>query len=197
VVLGRGGVGRVNPHRRHGQGCLHVPLGGVGDQGRIDRLGFVEVLAVGAQPHLMRLGLVFDRDQPGRFAGDLRAVRDHLAAVPDLAGLQHPQLAVTIGGEPGRVLVGEHEQDTIERMCCCDVDGGHPAPGHGGLEKMGVGGPVEPVLECVRGGMAGVWERAAGAATSVLTVAVLARLAVISRRAARARRPGPPAGEAA
>jgi hypothetical protein len=47
------------------------------------------------------------------------------------------------------------------------------------------------------GGLAGVWERAAGAATSVLTVAVLTRLAVISRRAARARRLGPPAGEVA
>jgi len=47
------------------------------------------------------------------------------------------------------------------------------------------------------GGLAGVWERAAGAATSVLAVAVLTRLAVISRRVARARRLGPPAGEVA
>jgi hypothetical protein len=39
------------------------------------------------------------------------------------------------------------------------------------------------------GGLAGLWERAAGGATSVLTVVVLARLAVISRPAARARRP--------
>ena len=39
------------------------------------------------------------------------------------------------------------------------------------------------------GGLAGLWERAAGAATSVLIVAVLARLAIISRPAARARRP--------
>src|SRR5215469_10565269 len=41
------------------------------------------------------------------------------------------------------------------------------------------------------GGMAGLWERAAGAATSVLTVAVLARLAVTGRPAAGARRLGP------
>lgn len=47
------------------------------------------------------------------------------------------------------------------------------------------------------GGLAGLWERAAGAATSVLTVAVLARLAVTSRPAARARRLGPAAGEVA
>src|SRR6516162_9648767 len=47
------------------------------------------------------------------------------------------------------------------------------------------------------GGLAGLWERAAGGATSVLTVAVLTRLAVISRRVARARRLGPPAGEVA
>jgi hypothetical protein len=47
------------------------------------------------------------------------------------------------------------------------------------------------------GGLAGLRERAAGAATSVLTVAVLARLAVTSRPAARARRPGPAAGEVA
>ena len=47
------------------------------------------------------------------------------------------------------------------------------------------------------GGLAGLWERAAGAATSVLTVAVLARLAVTSRPSARARRPGPPPGQAA
>jgi len=47
------------------------------------------------------------------------------------------------------------------------------------------------------GGLAGLWERAAGAATSVLTLAVLIRLAVISRPAARARRLGPAAGEAA
>jgi hypothetical protein len=47
------------------------------------------------------------------------------------------------------------------------------------------------------GGLAGLWERAAGGATSMLTVAVLARLAVTSRAAARARRPGPPAGEVA
>jgi hypothetical protein len=44
------------------------------------------------------------------------------------------------------------------------------------------------------GGLAGLWERAAGGATSVLTVAVLARLAATSRPAARlsvpARRPG-------
>ena len=46
------------------------------------------------------------------------------------------------------------------------------------------------------GGLAGAWERAAGAATSVLTVAVLARLAVTSRPAARARRRGPAAGGA-
>ena len=39
------------------------------------------------------------------------------------------------------------------------------------------------------GGLAGLWERAAGAATSVLIVAVLTRLAIISRPAARARRP--------
>src|SRR6516162_2126654 len=45
------------------------------------------------------------------------------------------------------------------------------------------------------GGLAGVWERAAGGATSVLTVAVLIRLAVTSRRAARARRLGPAAGQ--
>ena len=45
------------------------------------------------------------------------------------------------------------------------------------------------------GGLAGLWERAAGGATSVLTVAVLIRLAVISRPAARARRLGPAAGE--
>jgi len=47
------------------------------------------------------------------------------------------------------------------------------------------------------GGMAGLWERAAGAATSLLTVAVLIRLAVISRPAARAGRLGPTAGEGA
>jgi len=47
------------------------------------------------------------------------------------------------------------------------------------------------------GGLAGLWERAAGGATSVLTVAVLTRLAVAGRRAARARRAGPAAGEAA
>jgi hypothetical protein len=47
------------------------------------------------------------------------------------------------------------------------------------------------------GGLAGLWERAAGGATSVLTVAVLARLAVTSRPAARARRLGPAAGEVA
>src|SRR5215469_8194907 len=41
------------------------------------------------------------------------------------------------------------------------------------------------------GGLAGLWERAAGAATSVLTVAVLARLAVTGRPAAGARRLGP------
>jgi len=44
------------------------------------------------------------------------------------------------------------------------------------------------------GGLAGLWERAAGGATSVLTVAVLARLAIISRPGVRARRPGPAAG---
>jgi hypothetical protein len=48
------------------------------------------------------------------------------------------------------------------------------------------------------GGLAGLWERAAGGATSVLTVAVLIRLAVISCLAARARHlPGPAAGEVA
>ena len=47
------------------------------------------------------------------------------------------------------------------------------------------------------GGLAGLWERAAGGATSVLTVAVLARLAILTRPAARARRPGPAAGEVA
>jgi len=44
------------------------------------------------------------------------------------------------------------------------------------------------------GGLAGLWERAAGGATSVLTVAVLIRLAVISRPGVRARRLGPAAG---
>src|SRR5215469_3648007 len=47
------------------------------------------------------------------------------------------------------------------------------------------------------GGLAGLWERAAGGATSVLTVAVLARLAVTSHPGARARRLGPAAGEVA
>src|SRR6516164_1766044 len=47
------------------------------------------------------------------------------------------------------------------------------------------------------GGLAGLWERAAGGATSMLTVAVLARLAVTSRAAARARRRGPAGGEVA
>jgi hypothetical protein len=37
-------------------------------------------------------------------------------------------------------------------------------------------------------GLAGLWERAAGGATSVLTVAVLARLAAVGRPAARTRR---------
>src|SRR5262249_58338428 len=46
------------------------------------------------------------------------------------------------------------------------------------------------------GGLAGLWERAAGGATSVLTVAVLARLAVTSRPAARAL-PRPAAREVA
>ena len=45
------------------------------------------------------------------------------------------------------------------------------------------------------GGLAGPWERAAGGATSVLTVAMLARLAVTSRPAARAARPGPAAAQ--
>lgn len=44
------------------------------------------------------------------------------------------------------------------------------------------------------GGLAGLWERAAGGATSVLSVAVLARLAVIGRAAARARRVGAAVG---
>src|SRR5215472_1384325 len=44
------------------------------------------------------------------------------------------------------------------------------------------------------GGLAGLWERAAGGATSVLTVAVLARLAILSRPGVRARRLGPAAG---
>src|SRR6516164_3990002 len=44
------------------------------------------------------------------------------------------------------------------------------------------------------GGLAGLWERAAGGATSVLTVAVLARLAIIGRPGARARRLDPAAG---
>jgi hypothetical protein len=47
------------------------------------------------------------------------------------------------------------------------------------------------------GGLAGLWERAAGGTTSVLTVAVLVRLAASSRPAARARRPGPAAGRMA
>jgi hypothetical protein len=47
------------------------------------------------------------------------------------------------------------------------------------------------------GGLAGLWERGAGAATSALTLAVLIRLAIISRTAARARRLGPAAGEVA
>jgi hypothetical protein len=47
------------------------------------------------------------------------------------------------------------------------------------------------------GGLAGLWERAAGGATSVLTAAVLARLAVTSRPAARARRLGLAAGQVA
>jgi hypothetical protein len=47
------------------------------------------------------------------------------------------------------------------------------------------------------GGLAGLWERAAGGATSVLTVAVLIRLAAARRLAVRARRPGPAAGEGA
>jgi len=47
------------------------------------------------------------------------------------------------------------------------------------------------------GGLAGLWERAAGGANSVLTVAVLARLAVTSLPTARARRLGPDAREAA
>ena len=47
------------------------------------------------------------------------------------------------------------------------------------------------------GGLAGLWERAAGGANSVLMVAVLARLAVLSRRAARVRRRGTAAGGAA
>lgn len=45
------------------------------------------------------------------------------------------------------------------------------------------------------GGLAGLWERCAGGANSVLTVAVLVRLAVTSRPAAR--RLGPAAGEGA
>jgi hypothetical protein len=44
------------------------------------------------------------------------------------------------------------------------------------------------------GGLAGLWERAAGGATSVLTVAVLARLAIIGRPGASTRRFGPAAG---
>src|SRR6516225_2555687 len=44
------------------------------------------------------------------------------------------------------------------------------------------------------GGLAGLWERAAGGATSVLTVAVLARLAIISHPGARARSFDPAAG---
>src|SRR6516225_7517687 len=48
-----------------------------------------------------------------------------------------------------------------------------------------------------QGGLAGLWERGAGGATSVLTLAVLIRLAATSRPAARARRLGPAAGEAA
>jgi hypothetical protein len=47
------------------------------------------------------------------------------------------------------------------------------------------------------GGLVGLWERAAGGATSVLTVAVLSRLAIISRPGARTRRFGLAAGEAA
>jgi hypothetical protein len=47
------------------------------------------------------------------------------------------------------------------------------------------------------GGLAGLWERAAGGATSVLTVAVLARLAVTGRPAAGPRLRGPARGEVA
>jgi hypothetical protein len=47
------------------------------------------------------------------------------------------------------------------------------------------------------GGLAGVWERAAGGATSVLSLAVLARLAATSRPGGGARRRGPAAREVA
>src|SRR5262249_19648956 len=47
------------------------------------------------------------------------------------------------------------------------------------------------------GGLGGLGERAAGAAPAVLTGAVPARLAVIGRPGARARRSGPSAGEVA
>jgi hypothetical protein len=47
------------------------------------------------------------------------------------------------------------------------------------------------------GGLAGLWERGAGGATTVLTVAVLTRLAIISRPAASARRIDAAAGEVA
>ena len=105
-------------------------------------LGGVEIAAVGAQLDVVRLLGIVHPHQIGGLPGDLRAFgddrADELAAKVDLVGLQHPQLLVLVGGEPGGVLVSDHRDHAFERLGRSCVDLGDPAAGDGRLQRMQV-----------------------------------------------------------
>jgi Protein of unknown function (DUF998) len=101
------------------------------------------------------------------------------ALAPGRGALTFPELRVIAG--VGLVMDGLFAQDP---------SGGDPPGARAGV-------PTVHGQAAGHGSLAGLWERAAGAATSVLTAAVLARLAVTSRSAARGCRLGPAAGEVA
>ena len=158
VVVHRGGVGAVEGDRGGGHRGLDVALAGVGLVRGVDRVGLVQVVAVGAQLRVVRLLVVADRHQVGGLPGELGGLgddhADRLAAEGDLVALQHGQLGVLGGGQPLGVAGGQHGQDAVERAGLRGVDGGDPPAGDRRLHDLRVGRRRHRRLVGVGGGAA-------------------------------------------
>ena len=99
----------------------------------------------------MRLFRVSHSDQVGGMPRRLGRLGDHgadeLAAKGDLVGLQHPQLLVLVGAQPGCAQMGEDVDHACQHLRRRDVDRRDPAAGNGGLQGREIGRPLDRLIE--------------------------------------------------
>jgi hypothetical protein len=155
VVQRRHPQGHVHADGRLAEGAVGVAVFAPARIAAVDRLRLVAVRMAGPHRDVEVLRGVLDAHRLCPGSGLLQGLGHHQghepAPVRHVRVLQHGERRVLRLGDPRRVLMGEHGQDTRQPQSRRGVDGRHPAPGDRGRHRPGLG----PARQGVLGGVAG------------------------------------------